>query len=247
MKLYLIRHAQSANNAVATRDGDEAGRVPDPDITETGHRQARLLAAHLALPEGETQQHPLVETVASSFGITHLYCSLMTRSVMTAQYVAEALDLTTVAHPDIFERGGIYQPGGDGAEEGLPGPGKDYFRERFPELALPESLDEQGWYNRPYETEPVFVSRVAKALADIKARHIDSDDRVAMVVHGDFIDQFVNEVTGVARREENYRSHWVANWAFHNTSITRIDFVSDAQVIVYVNRLNHIPSALVTW
>ena len=68
-----------------------------------------------------------------------------------------------------------------------------------------------------------------------------------MVVHGDFIDQFVNEVTGVGRREENYHSPWVANWAFHNTSITRIDFISDAQVVVYTNRLNHLPPTLVTW
>ena len=167
MKLYLIRHAQSANNAAATNSGDETERVPDPEITQTGHQQARLLAQHLALPMGETQQHPLVEGVSSSFGITHLYCSLMTRSVLTAQYIAQAIAVPVIALPDIFERGGIFEEGRDGSKTGLPGPGEDYFRERFPELRLAKPLGEGGWYNRPYETEALFLRRMTEVARPV--------------------------------------------------------------------------------
>ena len=68
-----------------------------------------------------------------------------------------------------------------------------------------------------------------------------------MVVHGDFIDQFLNEVTGVARRPENYQSIWEGNWGLHNTSITRIDVLSGAEVVVYTNRLDHLSASLLSW
>ena len=247
MKLYLIRHAESANNAALANSGDEGDRVPDPEITEKGHQQAQLLAQHLARSSGETQRHPHSAADSLSFGFTHLYCSLMTRSILTAQYIAEGCGLAVVAHPDIFERGGIYEQSDHGTKTGLPGPGPGYFRERFPQLQLPDTLVDEGWYNRPFETEAVFLVRMKAVVNDIKHRHAYTEDCVAMVVHGDFIDQFVNEVTGLVRRPENYQSRWVANWAFHNTSITRIDLIADAQVVVYTNRLSHIPPALASW
>lgn len=249
MKLYLIRHAESANNAAVTNNGDVIERFPDPEITEQGHQQAQLLAQHLAQVSAENQQHPHLADGAEPkrFGFTHLYCSLMTRSILTAQYIAEACGLSVVAHPDIFEQGGIYEHGDDGSRAGLPGPSQGYFRERFPTLQLPDWVGDEGWYNRPPETEAVFVVRMKAVVDDIKRRHSHSEDCVAMVVHGDFIDQFVNEITGMPRHPKNYQSKWVANWAFHNTSITRIDFIADAQVVVYTNRLAHLPASLVSW
>ncbi len=40
MHLYLIRHAESANNHLYATTGG-GGRHPDPPLTERGHRQAR--------------------------------------------------------------------------------------------------------------------------------------------------------------------------------------------------------------
>ena len=249
MKLYLIRHAESANNAIYSSTGGERGRMPDPDITATGHQQAKLVGDHLADPRGEPQQHPLAakQDAPHHFGLTHLYCSLMTRSILTAQYIAEACGLPLIAHPDIFEKGGIYELGAAGSMNGLPGPDRSYFNARFPNLELPPDLGDEGWYSRPFETEERFLQRIERALQDIMQRHAGTDDHVAMVVHGDFLDQFVNQMTGLARRPANYDNHWVANWAFHNTSLTRVDILADSQVIVYLNRLNHLPAELVTW
>jgi 2,3-bisphosphoglycerate-dependent phosphoglycerate mutase len=181
------------------------------------------------------------------FRLTHVYCSLMTRSVVTAGYVAEACGLALEARPDIFEKHGIYQAGDDGAREGLPGPGRAYFEQRFPELALPGGIDEEGWWNRPYEEEDEFIERVKSVVAATGLRLADSDEHIAMISHGDFIDQFVNELMGVDRHRHNYDNHWVANWTFHNTSISRVDFVDGARNIVYLNRIDHLQNPLVTW
>lgn len=249
MKLYLIRHAESPNNAIYSNTGNMRGSVPDPGLTERGHQQAQLLAKHLADPQAEPQQHPwsAKEGGQQGFGLTHLYCSLMTRSILTAQYVAKACRLPLFAHADMFEKGGIYELSADGTKIGLAGPDRNHFSERFPDLELPATLGHGGWYNRPAETEDLFLRRSKQVALDIERRHADTDDCVAMVVHGDLIDQFINELTGARRRPENYSNHWVANWAFHNTSITRIDYVSGSRVIVYTNRLQHLAAELVTW
>ena len=249
MKLYLVRHAESANNANFSSNGEESGRVPDPEITKIGHQQAALLGEHLAHPQGDSRQPSLLTPSGSQpgYGLTHLYCSLMIRSILTAEYIAAACELPLRAHTDIFERGGLYELNADGSTVGVPGSGREYFSDRFPNLELPESVAGTGWYDRPAETDEQFVARTKVALRDIIARHADTDDSVAAVVHGDFIDQAVNELLELARRRENYETTWMGNWAAHNTSLTRIDLVGDSQVIVYTNRLDHLPVELVTW
>jgi 2,3-bisphosphoglycerate-dependent phosphoglycerate mutase len=92
-RLYLIRHAQSANNAIWDGSDHMAGRAPDPEITEIGHRQAHTLAEHMSHPHAEVRQHPFIPAEEFHFGLTHVYCSLMTRSILTAEYIANACGL----------------------------------------------------------------------------------------------------------------------------------------------------------
>ena len=246
-RLYLIRHAQSSNNQIWDGTPYHPGREPDPDITGIGHRQAQSLARHLAHPEAEPRQLPFATAERADYRLTHVYCSLMTRSIVTAGYVAEACGLQLEARPDIFEQHGIYHVNEHGDLEGLPGPGRDYFEQRFPRLALPDGIDGAGWWNRPYEEEDAFVERVDGVVAATGQRLAASDEHIAMIAHGDFIDQFVNALMGVGRHRHNYDNHWIANWAFHNTSITRIDFVDGAHNVVYLKRIDHLPNPLVTW
>lgn len=247
MRLYLIRHAESANNVLYGMADEATRRSPDPDITERGHQQAALLAAHLAHPDSEPRQHAYKETEGLHFGLTHLYCSLMSRTILTGSYVAEATKLPLVALPDLFEKGGIYKVDENGRYHGLPGPNRAYFEQRFPALNLPESLGDEGWYNRPPESEATFLVRMKKVVGDIKERHLGTAHRVALIVHGDFIDQFINELLGMERHPANYADNWVANWATHNTSISRIDLEQSGRSIVYLNRINHLPAHLVSW
>jgi len=246
-KLYLIRHAQSANNEIWNGSDNDERRVPDPEITIAGHQQAETLGLHLADPQGETRQNPLISGCNPNFGLTHLYCSLMTRSILTAEYIAQTCNLALQILPDIFEKHGIYTVDDNGALQGLPGPGRNYFEERFPNLNLPDGFDDAGWWNRPAEDESSFLQRMQAVVNEFKHRHANSDDCIAMVAHGDFIDQFINELMAVPRHNNNYQGDWVANWVFHNTSISRIDFVNDSFNIVYLNRIDHLSAELITW
>ena len=247
MKLYLIRHAQSANNVIWNGSDNSDGRNPDPEITDTGHQQASKLAQHLAHPQGETRQHPFDPVKTTLFGLTHIYCSLMTRSILTARYIADTCNLALHALPDIFEKNGIYEYDDNEMQIGLPGPGRSYFTNRFSGLNLPADISEKGWWNRPVETHDEFAKRVKSVVENIRSKHGDSDDCIGMVVHGDFMDQFVNELMGAPRHKHNYSSDWVANWTFHNTSISRIDFIRDSHNVIYLNRIDHLPAELITW
>lgn len=246
MKLYLIRHAQSANNQLWNGSDHAEGRSPDPEITDIGHRQAELLAEHLAHPLAEPRQHPFTDGQHTGFGLTQLYCSLMTRSILTAQYIANECDIEQQALSDIFEKNGVYEYDESGTMRGLPGRGLSYFKTRFPRLDLPDAVDDSGWWNRPAENHNEFIERISSVITNLK-QQANSDACIAMVVHSDFIDQFVNELMGVDRHDHNYASDWVANWAFHNTSISRFDFINGAHNVVYLNRIDHLPAELVTW
>ena len=245
MKLYLIRHAESANNVIYSSTGGHAGRVPDPDITARGKEQTSHLAEHLADDNAEKLNIPV--SGPDGFHFTHLYCSLMTRTIMTATPIAKARGLTLTALDNTFENGGIFQINEAGEREGLPGPGRDYFKDRFPHLQLPDSVDNSGWYNRPYETNTMFMERMKQVVPQTIARHKGSSDSVALVAHGDFIDQFINELMGVKQQPLNYETDWESTWAFNNTSISRIDFNGKSPTVIYLNRLEHLPGDLITW
>jgi 2,3-bisphosphoglycerate-dependent phosphoglycerate mutase len=246
-KLYLIRHAQSANNVLWNGITEADGRTPDPEITDLGHRQAENLGNHIAHPEAEPRQHPFDPVNDIGFGLTHIYCSLMSRSILTAEYISKACNLNLEALPDIFERHGIYDVDTDGEKQGIPGQGRDYFEQRFPQLDLPDDMNDSGWWNRPAENEEAFQDRMTKVVTNLKQQLSQSDDCIGMVAHGDFIDQFINELMGVERHQHNYENHWVSNWTFHNTSISRIDFANGSHNVVYLNRIDHLTSELVSW
>ncbi|MEM7207248.1 MAG: histidine phosphatase family protein [Pseudomonadota bacterium] len=250
MRLYLIRHAQSANNAAIAAAGgsDQAqGRCSDPEITQTGHRQSALLASHLAGPDSEPRQHPFRPVATSSFNLTHVYCSLMTRSILTAEYIAASCDLPLRALPDVFERHGLYEYDDNGHKQGVEGPGREYFEQRFSSLELPASLNNAGWWNQPVEEDPAFVERVDSVVQSVRDNRFGIDDCIALVAHGDFIDQFVNALMGVKRHDHNYSGDWSGNWSFHNTSISRIDFDEQSHTVVYLNRVDHLTPELMTW
>ncbi|MGI9316400.1 MAG: histidine phosphatase family protein, partial [bacterium] len=156
-------------------------------------------------------------------------------------------DLTPIALPDIFERMGLYESDEAGRLNGVEGPGRSYFESRFPHVRLPDELSDKGWWSRPVESDQDFFRRVESSLESIIDRHRSDEDRVIMVVHGDYIDQCINYLMGVPRKNENYQSPWVANWVLHNTSISRIDIKDDARNVVYLNRIDHLPSEHVTW
>lgn len=255
MQLYLIRHTQSFNNDLYTRTGGSAGRQADPPLTPLGHRQAELLAAFLAdTPAGPGEDTtPPVSTYhlrhnRRGFGLTHLYCSLMTRAVQTGGYVAAATHLPLVGWPEVHERGGIHLIDEvTGEDVGLPGPGRAWFAAEYPDLVLPDTVDDRGWWNRPPETLVEAVERARLVWSRLLERHGDKDDKVAVITHAGF---FQSLMIALLSDDNSLSSSClgksVMGFGMSNGSVSRFE-ISDSDIICrYINRVDFLPDELIT-
>ena len=241
MDLFIIRHGQSANNALANiRD-----REVDPPLTELGERQAQNLADHLA--GGET--HDLIPglTVNNSrfrlrrgFGIEKLFASPVYRSLQTVRPVAQALGLAPHIWVDIHEEGGMYlDHGGDEGLVGYPGRTKSEILAEFPDYQLPPGVTETGWWNQGHEELPALATRAAR-VADQLREMAAGEERVAMITHGFFMDVLLKALFGQLPAENIYYRH-------HNTAITRIRMkVGERTDILNLNRVDHLDPELVS-
>jgi 2,3-bisphosphoglycerate-dependent phosphoglycerate mutase len=242
MQLYFIRHAQSQNNALYAETRSFQGRSEDPDLTPAGYEQARHLARFLC--QGAEPRslavHDWNPLNVGGFGITHLYCSLMIRAVATATIIARALDLPLVAWEDLHEVGGVVQRDDETGERiGLPGSNRAYFEAHYPDLVLPKSLGEEGWWNRAYEEREQRPQRARSFLRDLLDRHGDSDDRVAVLSHGAFFSYVMHAILELPPEPMLW-------FSLENTAITRIDFLEGRIRLAYTNNATHLPRDLIT-
>ncbi|HMU95047.1 MAG TPA: histidine phosphatase family protein [Anaerolineales bacterium] len=246
MQLYFIRHGQSINNA----KWEEPGYVesPDPHLTEIGQEQAQVLAAYLKA------NHPITEKEARNnqnqfgYGFTHIYTSLMERAANTAAPTARALGVPFTAWVDIYEEGGIYAREKENLFQGLPGKPRSYFEKNHPALNLPESYNESGWWNRPYESEEERQPRADKVLKELIHRHGDRagqpEERIVFVSHGGF---FVRLLSAMLKLPWRQGAHDMKSWfILNNCSISRFDFRDGEILINYLNRTDHLPARLIT-
>jgi 2,3-bisphosphoglycerate-dependent phosphoglycerate mutase len=242
MQFYFIRHAQSENNRLYFETGSAVGRHEDPELTPLGRQQAGALARFLARP-GLPPANPDIAYDPQNLGgfaFTHLYCSLMVRAIATGTVVARALELPLVAREGTHEVGGIHQTDAEtGHLVGLPGRNRAYFERHYPDLILPESLDQAGWWNRPFEEHEQRPLRARRFWDELLARHGDGDDRVALVSHGGFYRYLMRAI--LDRPEQKSLS-----FALNNAAITRLDLTSYGLSIQYMNRLDFMPRDLVT-
>lgn len=228
MHVYLIRHAQSENNVLtqATRHR----RKVDPNLTELGYQQRPLLAARLAAE---------CDVRGEGFGITRLYTSAMYRSLLTAQPVAEALNLQPKLWPDLHEMGGMFRQQ-NGRIEGFGGMTRAEILAEFPGYSLTEEVSDKGWYDPSLGYEPETHSffraiKVARALSE----QSDGDDVIALVSHGGFLDILLKAIFAQLPTQA-----WSMRYFHDNTAITRINYGSGQPVLHYLNRVDHLPASL---
>ncbi|MBN1887440.1 MAG: histidine phosphatase family protein [Thermoflexales bacterium] len=243
MQLYFIRHGQSENNALWARTASSMGRSHDPEISTIGRQQAESLARFLSQFDPAVAASDYDKQNVTGFGFTHLYCSLMVRAVATGRIVARALGLPLVAWEDWHESGGIYL---NGEESGLPlgqaGNSRSYFEAHYPELILPDAMNDAGWWNRPYEQPEERPLRAQRVLRELIERHGQAQDRVAVISHGGFYNHFLKALLDPTRKD--------GRWFYlNNAAISRIDFQlseTESVELVYLNRLDFLPKELVT-
>ena len=245
MELYIIRHAQSSNNALA----DPTDRVADPPLTDLGRRQAARLATHLASEPHPEQRHGQdpedthVETVRG-YGIRRLYCSAMHRSLETANAIGEATGIAPEVWVDIHESGGIYLAHRDGrGVVGYPGKTRSQIVEEFPAVVPGDGVKDDGWWDpaRGEEDWPTCQGRAVRVAGRLwQWAHDGVDGPVAIVSHGEFINALIKALLSRIPTSDLAFYHF-------NTAITRIDLEPPVRVLVrYMNRVPHLSRELLS-
>jgi 2,3-bisphosphoglycerate-dependent phosphoglycerate mutase len=242
MELYIIRHGQSTNNALGE---DITNRVMDAPLTDLGHQQAQLVAQHLAGADyAETAfSHYPQQGHREDYGITRMYCSAMHRALQTAQPIARALNLKPEVWVDIHEHGGIYMEETEGRYKGYPGLTRAEVTDQFADYVLPDDLTPQGWWNKDIESLHDLherAHRVAVKLRQWSKDPVMTQERVALVTHGMFIDCLIKALLDQLPGKQFYYHHY-------NTAITRIDLQMSGHIDVrFINRSSHLSADMIS-
>jgi 2,3-bisphosphoglycerate-dependent phosphoglycerate mutase len=213
MQLYLIRHAQSQNNALPEED-----RVEDPGLTEIGHQQAKLLGGWI-----------------SQLNLTRLITSPFRRTLLTTEPIRQATSLVPDVRTDLHEQGGCY--GGHTIDNivGRPGMNRREIEAEFSGYRVAEEIDGDGWWkSRPYESWKAAHARAMRLFEQTIREFAQTEERVAYVMHADIKLLFLKHV------------HAEPLDVPYNTSVTRIEFTTDAHRLQDFNQIGHLPAELVT-
>jgi len=238
MELYVIRHAQSTNNALANMHL----RVNDPALTALGHQQAELVGQHLAkginleMTVGKSDEDTQVNQ-RQGYQLTRLYCSAMHRAMLTAYHIGLATGLKPEVWLDLHEAGGMF----DGHPDldnlvGRAGRTRAEILAEFPNFQLPAEITEAGWWNQPHEDWAACLGRAVRVSDELHrmAAEIDHAERIAIVSHGGFIDALLKALTNQMPGHNVFHHHF-------NTAITRLDIKPDGFLRVrYLNRVPHL-------
>jgi broad specificity phosphatase PhoE len=227
MRVYLIRHAQSENN-ILTEETLHLRKL-DPDITPLGYEQRDLLAQFLATAP---------EVREDRFGITHLYCSAMYRTLLTTQPVADALNLQPEVWVDLHEKGGMFLRDEDDTITGYTGRTRSEILKDFPDYDLPDDVTENGWYDPELKLEPETHSfyRAIKVATELRHRAADSNEVLALVSHAGFLDILLKAIFNQLPSRP-----YTMRYYHYNTAITRIDYQGRMPILHYMNRVDHLP------
>lgn len=176
MELFLIRHAQSQNNA-----WPESKRVEDPALTEVGHEQAKRLGEWLPV-----------------LGLTQLFTSPFRRALQTTWPIHRATGLVPQVRTELHEQGGCYRGYTVDNTVGRPGMTRAEIEQEFEGFRVADDITDDGWWqSKPYEHFPTARERALALLRWTQEQFAETDERVAFVSHADlkllFLEHFHGE------------------------------------------------------
>lgn len=215
MKLLLIRHGQSTNNALPASDV-VTQRVPDAPLTPLGREQAVQLATFVA----EHRWRPGT-----------VWTSLMQRAVETAAALARQLGAPVQGWVDLHERPGPYDVTSVGPVPHA-GLSADALRELCPSLLLPAEATSSGWHVGPIESDAGTLERAHAVLNRVASLNPAETGPLAVVSHGHFITALLMAATGVPADigwSERVR------FACRNTSVTGLEYVKGTWWILWLD------------
>ncbi|WP_146454154.1 histidine phosphatase family protein [Rubripirellula tenax] len=222
MQLYLIRHAESENNARAPYL-----RVEDPAITAVGRLQSECLASWI-----------------KSLWIDHLITSPFLRTLQTTRFVTDVNPAGVNIWHDVFERGGCFRGYGPDATEGGIGLGRHEVARHVVEDAtrcvVDESIGELGWWGgKPRETDEEAQQRATRVVRRFVDTFGSSGKTVVAVIHADFKRALLADMLGVTADPTIFG-------ALRNTGVTKLDYDGDRWTLDWFNSVTHLPSKLIT-
>ena len=234
-QLYLIRHGQSVNNALA----GQSLRTADPGLTQMGQTQARSVGLHLRRDADRTDVRD-ARVGEGGYRIGRLYCSPMRRALQTALPIGEAIGLSPQVWVDTHEAGGVWLDRQDGhGRVGHGGLTRTEMEMQFPGFGIPDGVTDAGWWNGSFEPREELVARAARVADEIRDMLPHATERMAMVSHGTFLNLLVQHLV--------FGGHVPGcRFSSHNASISRLDFEGDRLMVRYLNRVDHLTDDLVT-
>lgn len=219
MELYIIRHAESLNNANPVEL-----RVEDPPLTELGRWQAERLAKRM--------QH---------LGLTRLFVSPFRRALETILPIRHVTDLVPEVWIDLHEQGGVMSGIDADSYAGRPGLARAEILDLLPEAILPEEIDHQGWWKcRPFEEVEEALQRAHRVARQVRERFAHAEERVALVSHGAFMSLLISAFVGLPDRGHD----WFED--ITNTAITKLTIMPAYTQFGLLNCVRHLPDEWVT-
>ena len=227
--VYLIRHAESENNARPVYE-----RVSDPAITQRG----RLQTEHLA---------QWMKTLSLDLLVT----SPFRRTLQTAKGILNLRDRSVEVWHDIFESGGCYHGHHEANFRGADGFNKDQIESLLHDgstagsasatknIVIDQEIGSTGWWNgRDRETPEQSLTRAMRVADRLTETFSGSGQAVALVIHADFKRELLRVLL-----KDVLDLDLVGPIA--NTSVTELSLGSRWQLAT-LNSVTHLPPRLIT-
>lgn len=217
LRLHLIRHAESENNAKPENE-----RVEDPGITPLGEQQAIQLGRWL-------KAMPMDCIITSPFR----------RALQTTSYVAQTSKVAIEIDPETYEEGGCYRGHGTNVS-GAPGYNRAEILQWIPNAQVHESIQDNGWWNgRIPETREQAIERADRIVQNLTERFFGQDVTVVMIIHADIIRHMLTKMLADCVNTKRLGP-------LCNTGITRLDLVNDSWNLQWLNSIGHLSPGIVT-
>lgn len=226
LRLYIVRHGQSTNNA----EPNFAKHEFEPPLTDRGLQETQALVNHFV--HGSDNG-----ALSHGYNIHSVYASPQLRALQTAAPITKHFNCRPEIWVQTHERGGVAVLHYKGVQHHHGLTRKD-IASQFPMFKIPYQITDKGWWRGREKLESNDEVNIrARVVANglfIKAR-TSPDIGVVMVSHNTFL----NFLIQVLLKDRDGR------YVHHNGGLSRID-IDDKGIATlrYFNRTHHLDQ---TW